>query len=254
MKELVLNLNENVVTSSLIVAEIYGKRHVEVLDAIREIINKSKNSTFVENQAISKMFVLDSYENPMPVGGGVKSNPIYYMNRDGFSLLIMGFTGSKALEFKLKFIDAFNTMEKVIKESMAYKLPDFTNPAKAAIAWAKEYEAKELAEAKVKEIEPTVDVLKAICDSGKEYKMSEVSKIMEVKDADGNVIGRNKFFTILRNEKILRDSNEPYQRFVNSGYFIFKTNLINDQVINTCYVTARGLAWLQLNKQKIFKF
>ena len=41
---------------------------------------------------------------------------IYYMNRDGFTLLAMGFTGKKALGFKLKYIEAFNNMEKAIKE------------------------------------------------------------------------------------------------------------------------------------------
>ena len=41
--------------------------------------------------------------------------PMYLMNRDGFSLLVMGFTGAKALEWKLKYINAFNAMEKTIK-------------------------------------------------------------------------------------------------------------------------------------------
>ena len=41
---------------------------------------------------------------------------MYFMNRDGFSLLVMGFTGKKALEWKLKYIKAFNQMEKFILE------------------------------------------------------------------------------------------------------------------------------------------
>lgn len=42
--------------------------------------------------------------------------PMYLMNRDGFSLLVMGFTGKKALDWKLKYINAFNQMEKIIRE------------------------------------------------------------------------------------------------------------------------------------------
>ncbi len=42
--------------------------------------------------------------------------PMYIMNRDGFSLLVMGFTGKKALDFKLELIEAFNTMESALKE------------------------------------------------------------------------------------------------------------------------------------------
>ena len=44
-----------------------------------------------------------------------KSNKEYLMNRDGFSLLVMGFTGTKALEWKLKYINAFNEMEATLK-------------------------------------------------------------------------------------------------------------------------------------------
>lgn len=42
--------------------------------------------------------------------------PIFIMNRDGFTLLAMGFTGKKALKFKLDYIAAFNAMEKALKE------------------------------------------------------------------------------------------------------------------------------------------
>ena len=40
--------------------------------------------------------------------------PMYYLNRDGFTLLAMGFTGKKALQFKLQYIDAFNRMEEML--------------------------------------------------------------------------------------------------------------------------------------------
>ena len=51
---------------------------------------------------------------------------MYYMNRDGFSLLAMGFTGKKAIDFKLKFIEAFNKMEEHIKNENkpSYMLED----------------------------------------------------------------------------------------------------------------------------------
>jgi phage regulator Rha-like protein len=45
-----------------------------------------------------------------------KRNPKYLMNRDGFSLLVMGFTGKNALEWKIKYIEAFNSMESIIRE------------------------------------------------------------------------------------------------------------------------------------------
>ena len=68
------------------------------------------------------MFVEDSYLNSRN-----QQQPMYYMNRDGFTLLAMGFTGSKAMEFKLKYIDAFNKMEKQIKEETKFRLPTNLN-------------------------------------------------------------------------------------------------------------------------------
>lgn len=67
------------------------------------------------------------------------------MTRDGFTLLAMGFTGSTALRFKLAYIAAFNEMEVQVKAS-GPAIPNFTDPAEAAIAWANEYKAKQIAQ------------------------------------------------------------------------------------------------------------
>ena len=101
MNELVIMHDKQAVTTSLKVAEIFEKRHDHI---IRDISNLSKD---VPN--FGEMFV-QSYE-PDSYG---RNRKMFYMNRDGFTLLAMGFTGSKAMEFKLKYIDAFNKMEKQI--------------------------------------------------------------------------------------------------------------------------------------------
>lgn len=100
MENLVTVVNENVVVSSRDVAEHFGKQHKNVMQAIENMK--------AENSALIKMFYPSTYK----VDGNRKSYPMYLMNRDGFSLLVMGFTGAKALEWKLKYIEAFNAMEK----------------------------------------------------------------------------------------------------------------------------------------------
>lgn len=114
MDELVIMHDQQVVTTSLKVAEIFEKEHKNVMQSI-------KNLT-AENSAVKKMFVEDSYLNSRN-----QQQPMYYMNRDGFTLLAMGFNGSKAMEFKLKYIDAFNKMEKQIKEETQFRLPTNLN-------------------------------------------------------------------------------------------------------------------------------
>lgn len=104
MKDLVFKGESNqVLTNSLLVAEKFGKEHRNVMQSINSLINSAENS------AVLKMFVISSY-----VASNNKENPMYIMNRDGFTLLAMGFTGEKALQFKLEYINAFNKMEETI--------------------------------------------------------------------------------------------------------------------------------------------
>lgn len=101
--------NHQVLTSSLLVAEKFGKSHDNVLKAIRTIITGG---------------VLKNYETPMfdettyvnEQNG--QEYPAFVMNRDGFTLLAMGFTGKKAMKFKLDYIAAFNKMETSLKEQL----------------------------------------------------------------------------------------------------------------------------------------
>ncbi len=105
MDEIILrNENGQIVTSSRDVAEKFGKRHTHVLDSIKSFEQEMSTTEF------SALFKTSSY-----VASNGKTNVEYLMNRDGFSLLCMGFTGKKALEWKLKYINAFNMMEEKLK-------------------------------------------------------------------------------------------------------------------------------------------
>lgn len=106
MEELVFLKHEDALTDSLTVAEAFGKRHDNVLKAI-DVLNES----LLKNEERSKMFIPSRRK-----ADDGQFHRMYYMNRDGFSLLVMGFTGKKALEWKLKYINAFNKMESVIRQ------------------------------------------------------------------------------------------------------------------------------------------
>jgi Rha family phage regulatory protein len=103
LDELVYLEKEEAVCSSLDVSRSFGKRHDNVLRAIGGLL---------ENEETQKMFKKLNYVDSQ----NKQQYPMYLMNRDGFSLLVMGFTGKKALDWKLKYINAFNQMEKIIRE------------------------------------------------------------------------------------------------------------------------------------------
>ena len=106
MNELVILKNHQVVTTSLKVAEIFGKKHKHVIKAIENKINSAENSAQYKN-----MFVLRIYKD-----ASGKQNKMYYMNRDGFTFIAFGFTSAKTDEFKLQYIQAFNRMEAYIQQ------------------------------------------------------------------------------------------------------------------------------------------
>lgn len=112
MNELVHLENNEAVCSSLEIAEKFGKRHDKLIAEIRRMYSDLIGKGSPQNGG-AKFFFEATYENRG------KQYPMYLMNRDGFSLLVMGFTGKKALDWKLKYINAFNQMENIIREKQS---------------------------------------------------------------------------------------------------------------------------------------
>ncbi len=104
--------NNQVVVSSRQVAEAFKKRHSDTLRAVRRVINSAQNCV--------QWFRERSYKDD----SGKKCCE-YLITKDGFMLLVMGFSGEKAMQIKVAYINAFNEMEKQLKEKQqaAAKIP-----------------------------------------------------------------------------------------------------------------------------------
>ncbi len=105
MSELVQIVNNQAVVSSRQIAENFGKEHGKVIRSIEDILGQA-------NFGDTPMFFGTTYVHEQ----NKQEYPEYLMNRDGFSLLVMGFTGKQALEWKIKYIKAFNEMESRVKQ------------------------------------------------------------------------------------------------------------------------------------------
>lgn len=90
------------VTTSQTIADTFGKEHREVLRAIRNLEAPADFSRC--------NFAPAEYTDAQG-----KKRPMYYITRDGFFMLAMGFTGKRAALFKVAFIEAFNRMEREIQ-------------------------------------------------------------------------------------------------------------------------------------------
>ena len=101
-----------------------------------------------------------------------------------------------------------------IRKTGSYNLPDFSNPAEAARAWAKEYEEKQKALAQVTEMKPKAEFYDDVTGSTDTIDIGSVAKVLNIPN-----MGRNKLFSFLREKKVLNKRNEPYQEYVDKGYF-----------------------------------
>lgn len=98
-----LNKQEVNVVSSLDIAETFEKEHKNVLKDIREL-------------KCSDEFRLLNFEQSEYINEQNHKQPMYYITRDGFTLLVMGYTGEKAMKFKEAYIRQFNNMERLLRE------------------------------------------------------------------------------------------------------------------------------------------
>lgn len=232
MNTLVEIKNNQVVVNSRDVAEHFGKRRDHVLRDIEELICK-------DPPKIGEMF--HRVETPDSYGRMQKS---YYMNRDGFSLLVMGFTGKEAIEWKLKYIEAFNEMEKKLKNPLA--LPNFSNPAEAARAWADEFEKRKQAEQLIEAQKPKVIFAEAVSTSKDGILVGMLAKLLH---QNGVKIGQNRLFQWLRDKGYLMkrgvDKNMPTQRSKELGLFNVKERVVGNpdgsiRLTRTPVVTGKG--------------
>lgn len=244
MKELVFKGNENqVLTNSLLVAEKFEKEHSKV---IRDIQNLSCSDEFR-----AANFGLSSY-----ISQQNKELPMYVMTKDGFSFLVMGYTGSKAGMFKEEYIKAFNKMEETIKTG-GFNVPKSFREALLLAAEQQEVienQQKQIEEknAKIEADKPKVLFSEAVSASNKSILVRELAKLIT---QNGYQIGEKQLYERLRKAGYLcsvgESRNQPTQTYMNIGLFEIKKRVIMDgdeaKVYNTTVVTPKGVHYF-INK------
>lgn len=218
------------VVSSREVATNFEKRHDKVLRAIDDKI--SQNPILGSD----KYFIETNYK-----AGTGKEYKEYLMTRDGFSFLVMGFTGAKADEWKLKYIDAFNQMEKVIIQGLP------TTYKEALQQLLEKEEAREKLQIAYEEMKPKALFADSVESSKTSILVGDMAKILK---QNGIEIGQNRFFEYLRNNGYLcskkgEQYNTPTQRSMESGLFEIKETTVHNAdgssiIRKTPKITGKG--------------
>lgn len=202
MNELVFNNHKGEsITTSLIVAEVFGKEHKNVL---RDIENLSCSKEFR-----SLNFEHTPYEHP-------QNHQIYHcfqMTKDGFSFLVMGYTGERAGEFKEKFINEFNKREALLKNDDYIMVRAFEiqqNRIKSLEAQARLLEACNVENVRqIEEMKPKALFADCVTASTQSILIGELAKILK---QNGIEIGQNRLFQWLRDKGYLLSKGEYYNR------------------------------------------
>ena len=212
--------NGQPLTNSVLVAKKFGKSHDNVLKSIRAILN---GGVLKNNE--TPMFEEATYVNEQ----NGQTYPMFIMNRDGFTLLAMGFTGNKAMEFKIDYIGAFNKMEEQVKRTTMTALPDFTNPAEAARAWAEQFELKQLESKRADEAEQQVLAL-----------TSEIEQMQPKVSYYDNILSKKSTVTITQIAQDYGMSAKAFNRTLNA---LGVQHKVNDQWI--LYAKYLGQGYVQ---------
>lgn len=237
MNDIILSTqNGEPVVSSRQIAENFGKNHRDVLRAVDNLKEDVRNFAQMFFEGTDQ----DSYG---------REQRAYLMNRDGFTLLAMGFTGKAALEWKLKYIAAFNEMEKKLAEQ-----PQLTRSqllATALIAAHEELEEKdkriELLTADTERMKPKEIFSDAVSTSQNSILVGELAKLLK---QNGIEIGEKRLYAWMRENGYLikhkgADWNKPTQRSMEMKLFTIKETVIchsdgHTSVNTTTKVTGIG--------------
>lgn len=105
----VLRHGEKITTTSLMVSDVFGKNHRHVLGNIRDLTEPESG---LSEEFAERNFSLSSY-----LDSTGRKLPMYELTKDGFTLLVMGYTGAKAISFKVAYINQFNEMQNRLERS-----------------------------------------------------------------------------------------------------------------------------------------
>lgn len=212
MNDIILSTqNGEPVVSSRQIAENFDKNHRDVLRAVDKLKEDVRNFAQMFFEGTDQ----DSYG---------REQRAYLMNRDGFTLLAMGFTGKAALEWKLKYIAAFNEMEKKLTEQ-----PKLTRSQLLATALIAAHEELEEKDKQIETMKPKALFADAVSASNQSILVGEMAKLLS---QNGIQMGQNRLFQWMREngylikDKKRTDYNMPTQKSMKLRLFEIKETSI----------------------------
>ena len=235
--------NNSMYTTSKDVAEKFGKRHADVLRAVENLVT--------QNCVAKSMFHESTYENRG------KQYPMYLVTRDGFTLLVMGFTGPDALEWKMKYINAFNRMAEIIRNELNTlkqqpQMPQRGTKEFLSLALLDAQQIIEEQERKLLDAQPAIVFHQAVAVTEDTILIRDFAKLVTQalrKNGYNITIGEKKLFSWLKEKGYLikqksNSLNMPTQKSIDMDLFRIKETIIQGnsgpRINKTPKLTGKG--------------
>lgn len=218
------------------IAEKFGKQHGHVMRDIRSLI-ETKPDWGVSNFG----------ETPYVDAQNGQTYQMYEMTRDGYSMLVMGFTGRAAMDWKIKFLAAFNAMEAQLRAQSQAATIDLNDPAQLVPLLTSYAQRTQIAEAKVAEYQPKVEAFDRLDTAAGNLTLRPAAKVLGVPE--------HKFKAWMQvNRWAFRQSGkgplQAYREKIEAGYLDHKLGRYvdehtgEDKTSITLVITPKGMARL----------
>lgn len=240
--------NGQPVVSSVDVARQFARPHKNVLASIDLLVERRPDLLGLKFQP--------EFGEAVTGNGGTRETRAFLMNRDGFSLLVMGFTGERALSWKLSYIEAFNAMEAEIRSRAAPAALDLNDPGalrglplgytekvlalEAQVAQTEQRAAA--AESTVAAAAPKVDFYNRFAEADGHYGLQNAARAIGA-PPNGFIRWLKESFLFYQGSTLM-----PRASFVKMGVFEVKVRLEMvggvERACSQTYVTPFGLTFL----------
>ena len=221
-------VSQSLKTSSKVVAEKFGKRHDNVQRDIRNLIKDNP-----------EWGLLKIEETPYTDPQNGQTYHMYEMTRDGHSMLAMGFTGKQAMEWKIKFLEAFNAMEQRLRAGPPPAAPDFSDPA--VLLGVMDHLRMQVNAAKTQllEAKPKIDAYDQLMNTDGLYGLQNAARALGVRP--------NMFIRWLKQTYLFYQGTALVARaaYRERELFEVKSTIVDEKARLSTFVTPKGLDYLR---------
>jgi Rha family phage regulatory protein len=221
-------VSESLKTSSKVIAEKFGKEHRNVTRDIRALIDTNP-----------EWGALNFEQTPYTDRQNGQTYHMYEMTRDGYSMLVMGFTGKKAMEWKIKFLEAFNAMEERLRAGPAQAAPDFSDPAVLLGVMDHLRGQVNAAKTQLLEAKPKIDAYDQLMNTDGLYGLQNAARALGARP--------NMFIRWLKQTYLFYQGTALVARaaYRERGLFEIKSTIVDEKARLSTFVTPKGLDYLR---------